>query len=218
MVTITLGDEKIYDARPKIVKGKLLTIDICTKTVVEGDDDSQPDIPTLINKIVKEKSDLQNKSISTGKVRKRTQKKLDQKAVVLERSEILLDKMTSLLTYLSKNLKKGKEMSDEVYERIKSDFEYFQPELDGDEEKNQPSFRVTTDGTDVTYKNKTIRDSDLYGDVRIDLNKFWKGYLAVFYNPTTESASGRRNGSEKQIIAAMNKPGTQQEFGYQKIT
>ena len=220
MVTITLGDEKIYDARPKIVKGKLLTIDICTKNVVEGDDDSQPDIPTLINKIVKEKSDLQNKSISTGKVRKRTQKKLDQKAVVLERSEILLDKMTSLLTYLSKNLKKGKEMSDDVYNRIKDDYSMFKEELAGNEEKNQPSFIATTDSDygDVTFKDKTIRDNDLYGDVRIDLNKFYKGYLAVYYSPNTQETQGARNGMEKQIITAMNKPGVQQEFGYQKIT
>jgi hypothetical protein len=216
IVTIYLGDEKIYDGKPKVVKGKLLTIDICTKKVVESNDDSQPDIPSLINKIVKEKSELQNKSVSTGKVSRKQKKKLDQKAVLLEKSEILLDKMTSLLTFLSKNLKKGQEMSDEVYKRIEDDYDYFKKELEPVNE-DQPSFKAELSDGEIIFKDKTIRDNELYGDIRIDLNKFYKGYIAVYWNPKTQEISGRRNGNEKQIITAMNKPDIQQEFGYQKI-
>lgn len=219
-VTITLGDEVIYDKAPKITKGKLLSFDVCTKKVTESSDTQEPDLGAQINKIVREKRELQEKNITSGKVTKKKQMKLDQKGVVLERSEILVDKITSLLSYLSKNITSTTEVSDDVKKRLSDDFIEMQKELKGSGESGVPSLEATWDGEKLTFVDKTIRNSNLYGDIRMDITKFYKGFILAYYRfkkfnpkgiPTKKDWSGNVDG--KKLLERMKLPKISQEFG-----
>ena len=219
-VTITLGDKVIYNKAPKITKGKILSFDVCTNKVVESSDTQEPDLGAQINKIVREKRDLQEKNITSGKVSKKKQMKLDQKGVILERSEILLDKITSLLSFLSKNIVASTEVSDDVKKRLSEDYTSIQKELKGDENSGIPSLEATWDGEKLTFVNKTIRNSDLYGDIRMDLTKFYKGFIAVYYRfnkfnpkgiPTEKDWAGNVDG--KKLLERMKSSKISQEFG-----
>jgi hypothetical protein len=177
-VTITMDGKEIYNEIPNVVKGKLLTIDVCTKEVTAGTDDSTPDLSTQINKIVRQKRKLQEELFNSGRVTKRKQIKLDKKAIVLDRTETLVDKITSLLKYLLTN--KDSLSSEDVRNRLITDYNTFLKELKGDKEKGEPTLLGKLENKIMIYDDKVIRNHNLYGDVRGDLNKFYLAFNKIY--------------------------------------
>ena len=138
---------------------------------------------------------------------KRKKVKLDSKAVLLERVDTLNQRISNLILYLVKiltqlyNPKLAKSnkpqvaLDDEIYkqiiERLSTEYDYFANEIKNEgtvEDPKQPLTRVAYNVAE--YTNKLINNDKLFGDIRDELNKFYRNYNFVFYNPTKKTYSG----------------------------
>jgi hypothetical protein len=192
-VTITKSDGTvIYNKAPNIRQGKLLTLDGCTYKVIEGRNASIPSVAKDVNKIRDERIALQKSYESKGGA-KRKQEGTDPKALILERSTELVDKMTNLLQYLKTKLKESTtpERDAEVQTELAKYFEIFDNLLQytGTEEKPQPVLYKR----DGKFADKTIANDRLFGDVRLDLEQFYEGFNAVYVYGDIVSATGIKN-------------------------
>jgi len=198
-VTITKTDGTIlYNKAPKIVQGKLLTLDGCTYKVIEGNDATVPDVTGYVNLIRQERMKMQSQeelSAEAQKGNKKQQKKkqsvLDSKAVILDRSTELVTEMTNFLNYLKPELEKaqpkdakgvaiGKNVgTPEIQAEINKYYKSFYDKLtySGTPEKPELQLLKNDDGD---YVNKTVKNDDLFGDIRMYIDQFYEGFDAVY--------------------------------------
>jgi hypothetical protein len=209
-VTITKPDTKedVFNGKPQVIQGRLMRLDACGNKVLElGTDSTVPNIDGYISQIVEERRNMitkESKGIFASIFRKG---KLDGKSILLERSENMLKEMSDLLYYIYSQLSgeyrkqydeyykipknKNKtiiwsdfkplsdEMRTDLTEKLNTYFFTFQKQIDdsGDEENPMPSFRRVVPGE---YSDRTINKGNLYGDIRLDLNKFYDGYDLLY--------------------------------------
>jgi len=206
----------IYDKAPKIVQGKLLTLDGCTLKVVEGTDASVPDVTGYVNLIRQERMNMQSQAENadmakkgTKKQQKKKQATLDSKGVILERASDLVTQMTTFLNYLKPALEKtapppgstnmANTGSPEIQAEINKYYNTFYNSLSysGTPESPVPQLGRDNDGE---YINKTVRTDDLFGDIRMYMDQFYTGFDAVYKNSEgVISPTGIRDISSKGV-------------------
>jgi hypothetical protein len=213
-VTITKPgvNEPIFDGKPNIIQGKLLRLDACGDTKLElGTDSTVPNAMSYVGVLKQEKISTMRSAgekpeeeeidPNTGK---RKKLKLDQKAVLLDRLDILNQDMFNLILYLGTQLtplfnpkaeaskKLQSPLPDDVYQniltRLQTDYPKIVNEINNKGTTEEPvlSLRRNEDGE---YENKTINKDDLYGDVRDYLNKFYRMFDKVYFNRTSKQYS-----------------------------
>jgi hypothetical protein len=214
-VTITKDgiDEPIYDDQPNIVQGNILTLNACgTEVLEEGTDATVPELTSYILALKDEKTAIMNQVISSGdeetvkNISKRKQEKLDGKAVLLERIDVLNQNMSNLVIFLGNlfnkffepSLKgKQKPLSNDVYNqlitRLNEDYTKFYNELNKVDTEETPVVDLKRKSDMVTYVDKSIRNDKLYGDVRDELDKFYKDFDGIYFN--TDTGQYSPNGS-----------------------
>jgi hypothetical protein len=205
-VTITKEDGTvIYNKAPKIVQGKLLTLDGCTLKVVEGTDATVPDVTGYVNIIRQERMAMQSqadidKKLASGseKQQEKNQAKVDGKGKLLERASDMLDQMTTFLNYLKPALEKTKpNSSPEIQAEIDKYYNIFYSGLTYSGTPESPEFQLGKTNSGV-YLNKTIRNDKLYGDIRMYMDQFYEGFNAVYKNDKgVISSTGIRKTNEK---------------------
>jgi len=198
-VTITKTDGTvIYNKAPKIVQGKLLTLDGCTYKVIEGNDETVPDVTGYVNIIRQERMKMQSQSelgaeAQTGnkKQQKKKQAVLDSKSVILDRSTELVTEMTNFLNYLKPELENaqpkdakgvvtGKNVgTPEIQTEITKYYKSFYNKLTYSGTPGNPEPQLIRDN-DGDYVNKTVNSNDLFGDIRMYMNQFYEGFDAVY--------------------------------------
>jgi hypothetical protein len=196
-VTITKEDGTvIYDKAPKIVQGKLLTLDGCTLKVVEGTDETVPDVTGYVNLIRQERMSLQSQAgiddaakSGTKKQQKKKQATLDSKGKILERASDLVNQMTTFLNYLKPALIKttppagsasmANPGSPEIQAEIDKYYKIFYSGVTyaGTPESPEPQLAQDPDGD---YINNTVGKDELYGDIRLYMDQFYEGFNAVY--------------------------------------
>lgn len=216
-VTITKEDGTvIYDKAPKIVQGKLLTLDGCTLKVVEGTDETVPDVTGYVNLIRQERINLQSQAdiadaakSGTKKQQKKKQATLDSKGQILERASDLVTQMTTFLNYLKPALEKtapppgsasmANPGSPEIQAEIDKYYKIFYSGVTyaGTPEAPVPQLGQDPDGD---YINKTVANDALFGDIRMYMDQFYEGFNAVYKNDEgVISPTGIRTISSKGV-------------------
>jgi len=216
-VTITKEDGTvIYNKAPKIVQGKLLTLDGCTLQVVEGSDETVPDVTGYVNSIRQERINLQSQAeiadiakSGNKKQQKKKQAVLDTKGQILERASDLVTQMTTFLNYLKPALEKTAPApgsanmanvgSPEIQSEIDKYYNIFYSGLtySGTPESPVPQLGKDSDGD---YINKTVANDDLFGDIRMYMDQFYSGFDAVYKNDEgVISPTGIRSISSKGV-------------------
>ena len=172
------NDEIIFDEQPNIVQGRLLRMDACGNKVLEMGNDAT--VPNVTSYILQLKA-IKDSSEQVDPDKKVRQKKMDQKAVILDRVYELNQKMYALVSFLNNVLQDtyGYELEDDVYKqiinRLNTDYQYFNEEITNEEP-------MSLDMENGKFVNNTIQNSDLYGDVRQGMNRFYNDYNLLFYN------------------------------------
>jgi hypothetical protein len=167
-VEITKNGKVIYNGRPKIVQGKLITLNACgDKVLSEGTSDEVPQMDSARDNHRKERVAMQGDIDLSGEVS-------DEKQEILTRSNDLVVKMRDLVRKIKKwrnnaNLPENRNEVEKYYNE-------FQPMI-----TSEPSLEKK----DGKYVNKKIR-GDMYGDVRIDMDYFYRAYDAIYLNPSTK--------------------------------
>ena len=198
-VTITKEDGTvIYNKAPKIVQGKLLTLDGCTLQVVEGTDATVPDVTGYVNIIRQERMNLQSQAenadiAKTGskKQQKKKQSTLDSKGKILERASDLVTQMTTFLNYLKPALEKSTPPTGsasmanigtpEIQAEIDKYYSIFYSGLTYSGTPESPELQLGKN-SEGDYINKTVRTDDLFGDIRMYMDQFYSGFDAVYAN------------------------------------
>lgn len=220
-VTITTEDGTvIYNKAPKIVQGKLLTLDGCTLQVVEGTDESVPDVTAYVNLVRQERINMQSEQEygdmakqGTKKQQKKKQSRLDSKAVLLERAAELVTQMTTFLNYLKPALEKTQPAdanqknlgSPEIQAEIDKYYSIFYSGLtyQGTPDNPQPQLIRNDEGE---YADETINKDELFGDIRLYMDQFYEGFNAVYENVDgTISPTGARLYSKGNDIGLYGK-------------
>jgi hypothetical protein len=184
-VTITKEGvaEPIFDEKPNIVQGRLLRMDACGNKVLEmGNDATVPDVTSYILQL----KSIKDSSENVDPNKKVSSKKMDQKAIILDRVYELNQRMYSLVSFLSSKLEDNyyNELDDSLYNeiitRLNTDYEYFDEEL-----KNEEPMSLDKEGyrfSHYEFNNRTIQNNDLYGDVRQGMDRFFNDYSLIFYD------------------------------------
>lgn len=198
LVTITKEDGTvIYNKAPKIVQGKLLTLDGCTLQVVEGTDATVPDVTGYVNLIRQERINMQSQAeisaeAQTGskKQQKKKQAVLDSKGQILERAAGMVTEMTTFLNTIKPMLEKtqpapnsgGKNLgSPEVQAEIDKYYNIFYSGLTYSGTSDAPVPQLGQD-SDGDYINSTVGNNELFGDIRLYMDQFYEGFNAVYKN------------------------------------
>jgi hypothetical protein len=153
-------------------------MDACGNKVLEmGNDATVPDVTSYILQL----KAIKDSSEQVDPDKKVRQKKMDQKAVILDRVYELNQKMYALVSFLNNILQDtyGFELEDDVYKqiisRLNTDYQYFNEEITNEEP-------MSLDMENGKFVNNTIQNNDLYGDVRQGMNRFYNDYNLLFYN------------------------------------
>lgn len=195
VVTITRqgSAEPIYNDRPKVKQGLLLTLDECgNKVVTANTTETVPDVTGYIQEIKNERFplllDIEKNEIKSAynnlSPKEKKKYKLDEKAVLLERCESLLSQMLEFTKKLK--LLSADEWSNGVAEKTITDqYTVFYNEL-----SKSPSLVKSTDGT---FVDATIQDNELYGDVRMIMDRFYLGFNGVYLSDDQYVPTGIKN-------------------------
>jgi hypothetical protein len=216
-VTITKEDGTVvYNKAPKIVQGKLLTLDGCTLQVLEGTDETVPDVTGYVNLIRQERMNLQSQAenadmAKTGnkKQQKKKQATLDSKGKILERASDLVTQMTTFLNYLKPALEKttpppgsasmANPGTPEIQSEIDKYYNIFYSGLTYSGTPESPELQLGKD-SEGDYINKTVKNDDLFGDIRMYMDQFYEGFNAVYANDEgVLSPTGIRNINSKGV-------------------
>jgi hypothetical protein len=195
VVTITKeGSSKpIYNSKPKVKQGLLLTLDECGNQVVASNStETVPDVSGYIQEIKNERFPLllkiekdEIKSAYDGLSPQGKKKyNLDEKAVLLERCESLLSQMLQF----TKRLKtlSADEWSNGTAEKIITDqYTVFYNGL-----SKSPSLVKSPNGV---FVDKTIQGNNLYGDVRMIMDRFYLGFDGVYLDDDQYVPTGIKN-------------------------
>lgn len=186
MVKIEKDGVLVFNEKPQIVQGKLISLNACGDKVLETPTDAAiPDMTSSRMSHLKARMSLQgNINVSAQPT--------DEKAKVLERAEVLLEKMTELVGLInSPNWRRQSYMYpkypgyNEKRAKIKEYYDLFQQLIVGD---GKPSFKLKRNGK---YEDGSM-NSPMMGDVNLDLSLFYKAYNAIYYD--TESKEFVPNG------------------------
>ena len=170
-VTITKnvnGVEKVvYNKKPQVSKGKLLTLDACgNKVVAANNGQGAPVITTYLSQLKAQKESLR-KGINPAE---EGEEKLDTKQLMLDRTSNLITKATELMDFILET-PNNQQSVPKAQERITSDYNVFYTELN-----TEPKLIRDSSGK---YVNKTLY-GDLYGDVRMDMDLFYAIFGAIY--------------------------------------
>jgi len=166
----------------KAVQSKLLTLDACGNKVVDTDNGATaPVITTYLNQLLAQKNNIK-KGIKPGE---EGEEKIDTKQLVLDRTSDLITKATSLMNFII-DTPSTKEELPKIQERITNDYNVFYTELN-----KEPKLTKTPSGK---YENETW-NGKMYGDVRMDLDLFYRIFDGVYkkdgkIDPTGIKAEG----------------------------
>lgn len=194
-VTIKSGETKsvIFDKKPNVKQGRLLRLNICTGSVELFSDESVPSISEYVNKLRNERIILmrqeeeKEKKDPNKKLKRKEQKKLDSKGLLLERAQLLIEDMRKFLVYIKKSLTYNPSSLSDVQNEINNFYDNIIIRLTGD--KNNISL-LRTDGTN--FDNQIINNDELFGDVRDDMNIFYEGFDAIYWDDGETNRNGIR--------------------------
>jgi hypothetical protein len=219
-VTITKTDGTvIYNKAPKIVQGKLLTLDGCTYKVIEGTDETVPDVTGYVNLIRQERIKMQSQAELGGEAQKGNKRQQNKKKVILDSKALILDRVTDLVTEMTNflnNLKPSLEKAQPVDKSgIATGINVGTPEIQAEITNKYKSFyeKLTYSGTpespvpqllrdDVgNYINPTVNNDKLFGDIRMYMDQFYEGFDAVYKNENDEISP---NGIQRKNRGGLN--------------
>jgi hypothetical protein len=194
-VTIKSGETKsvIFDKKPNVKQGRLLRLNICTGSVELFSDESVPSISEHVNKLRNERIILmrqeeeKEKKDPNKKLKRKEQKKLDSKGLLLERAQLLIEDMRKFLVYIKKSLTYNPSSLSDVQNEINNFYDNVIIRLKGD--KNNISL-LRTDG--ANFDNQIVNNDELFGDVRDDMNIFYEGFDAIYWDDGETNRNGIR--------------------------
>ena len=223
-VVISAGKNVIYRGEPKIVQGKVLTINGCTYEVIENDQSEIPDVTGYVDILKQEKMTIQTEIENERLLSKGSEKsiekkkmKIDEKSLVLERASTMVTEMTTFLNYLKPALEStipkdedgevdtsirnigSPEIRAEIERYYKIFYDYIN--YTGTEEYPQPSFAKNEEGE---YIDETIRKDKLYEDIRIYLVQFYEGFDIVYLGNEGYDSKGRQYKGNLNGTAILN--------------
>jgi hypothetical protein len=190
VVTITKQgvEQPIYNSKPKVKQGLLLTLDACGNKVVNSEGvEKVPDVSGYIQAlkderfpyILKIEKDRIKGEYSTLSNRGKRKVNLDEKAKLLERAEGLLQQMLDFTKQL-KSLKPEEWTDGTAQNLITTNYGKFYAEL-----TKEPAFTKNENG----YTNSTV-NGDLFGDIRMIMDRFYQGFDGIYGQPGDVSISG----------------------------
>jgi hypothetical protein len=197
------AQEFIYNGKPKIVQGLLLRLDACAdKVVAEGTSETVPNVSSYRQILIDERVKLmeyldvkyvQNeindklKNMSPEERAKVTKKfKLDTKGLLLERVNDLVKNIEGLVAQLKVIPANQWTAGSEVENLITSQYSAIYQGLMGD-----PSlYKNPNTGQ---YVDKIVNGSELYGDIRMLMDRFYNGFNAIYLNNGQYSPKGILN-------------------------
>lgn len=171
----------VYDGEPKVVQGKILTLDACGNKVVEADNgQAAPPVTSYLNALLTQKRSIM-KGFSPNEVESEQD---DYKAPWLEKSsglikdgEILMNKILPLSSTST-----GKT---EAVKIIKSYYTPFYTKINA-----EPNYSRDQRGN---YINPTL-NSDMYKDVKMDLDLFYEIFDAIYKQQEKDVRNGIAKG------------------------
>jgi hypothetical protein len=198
VVTITKeGSSKpIYNNRPKVKQGLLLTLDECgNKVVAASSTETVPDVAGYIQEIKNERFPLllkiekdSIKSTYDGLSPQGKRKyNIDEKAVLLERCESLLSQMLEFTKRL-KTLSADEWSNGTAEKIITNQYTVFYNGL-----SKTPSLVKSPGGV---FVDKTIQGNQLYGDVRMIMDRFYIGFDGVYLDYNQYVPTGIKNDND----------------------
>jgi hypothetical protein len=178
-VSITKNNQEVYQGAPKVASGLLLVLDACGNKVTqipEGSNTKQPEVSSWLSKLVSDRSKIQ--------VNEKLPEKTDNKETLLASSGKLVDLMDRLETYLRDNIFNGDKSSDDMkkYSTLKSNKGNIINQTYSEVyQVLQSNNWIRKNPLKNSYSNKFV-ESDMGGDVKLDLDKFYDMFNNVYYS------------------------------------
>ena len=178
-VSITKNNQEVYQGAPKVASGLLLVLDACGNKVTqipEGSNTKQPEVSSWLSKLVSDRSKIQ--------VKEKLPEKTDDKETLLASSGKLVDLMDRLETYLRDNIFNGDKLSDDMkkYSALKSNKGNIINQTYSEVyQVLQSNNWIRKNPLKNSYSNKFV-ESDMGGDVKLDLDKFYDMFNNVYYS------------------------------------
>lgn len=223
VVVIEKDGKEVYNAKPKLVQGKLLTLNGCgTEVLEEGTSEDVPDVSNYVTQLKTQKQEVLTKLSGSGeltdKQKKRLAKKgtnIDQKGLMLERADDLLNKTKELAVNLTKTAKLGGTCQptvslNEVKEPLSTLITNGYRELYNiinDEIEGQPTF--ARDPEYKAFDSDFIENNDLAGDLRMLLTPAMNIFDSIYYNQSKGYLPNGQSGNPltvaRKACSAYNK-------------
>jgi len=196
--TVNGVETVVYEGEPKVNEGKILTLDACGNKKVDIDNGQQaPPTQSALNALLAQKQKILKGNVSNDEL---SAEKTDSKAAILSRSGELSTESISLTNQLLKF--KGVTGKTEAQSIITNYYTVFYNKIMGDQSKGEPTFERKENGK--KYKDKTIDISDMYGDVRLDLDLFYAVFDAIYKEENGKiNPTGRKNDKERLDLGSI---------------
>ena len=221
-IVIEKNGKTVYDGKPNVVQGKLITLNGCGTEVTElGTSSKTPDVSKFITKLKLQKKNIESKIRGGGELsgkQKRNLKKrgtnIDQKGLMLDRAGELLDltkEMTLNLMEMGKYdtkcvspersqiIDKNSEIRNSIKKQVSKNYTELY-NLINSEVEGQPTF--VRDPENKKFENKFLRSGDMSGDLRTILNPAMNIFDATYFNT---SKGYQPEGTSKSMNSVVTK-------------
>ena len=186
-VLIEKDGEIVFNGKPKINKGKLITLDGCGTKVLENAPEDVP-VPDWVTQ--RQTHAAERLEGSKGYEEELKKQQLDFKSQVLGKTENLNSIMSELVNKIKTEWKNDK--PSEHAQELKKYYDNF-IKLINDKDF---SFQITMTKNGYHFRNPQLRSDPLFGDLRQRMEKFYNQFLSIYYDDRWES-SGTKGGFKK---------------------
>jgi hypothetical protein len=201
-IVIEKNGKTVYDGKPNVVQGKLITLNGCGTEVTElGTSSKTPDVSKFITKLKVQKKNIESKIRGGGELSSKQKRNLknrgtniDQKGLMLDRASELLDltkEMTLNLMEMGKYDTKcvspessqindrNSEISNSIKKQVSKNYTELY-DLINSEVEGQPTF--VRDPENKEFENKFLRSGDMSGDLRTILNPAMNIFDSAYFS------------------------------------
>ncbi len=202
-IVIEKNGKTVYDGKPNVVQGKLITLNGCGTEVTElGKSSKTPDVSKFITKLKVQKKNIESEIRGGGgelsSKQKRNLKKrgtnIDQKGLMLDRASELLDLTKEMALNLmamggydtrcvspeiSQISDKKSEISNSIKKQVSKNYTELY-NLINSKVEGQPTF--VRDPENKEFENKFLRSGDMSGDLRTILNPAMNIFDSTYFS------------------------------------